>query len=164
MDIETPEEFARKMSLVHDEVASDGTFDPPINKWSAMLTARDALIRADERQKAAERAREYLKTNNAYNGLYAAILAEPEPDVELLPDAEYGFVARYKSLTADGKTKDEAMQKLARVILAAFDLDSKWVPTAMLEEAYTRGYQDAFGNVKDMDYDTLAAKYGYHVE
>ena len=123
-----------------------------------------AALRADERQKAAERAREYLKTNNAYNGLYAAILAEPEPDVELLPDAEYGFVARYKSLTADGKTKDEAMQKLARVILAAFDLDSKWVPTAMLEEAYTRGYQDAFGNVKDMDYDTLAAKYGYHVE
>ena len=55
------------------------------------------------------------------DNLIARIDAAPEPDVELVSDAEFGFVARYKSLTADGKTKDEAMQELAKVILAAFD-------------------------------------------
>lgn len=54
-------------------------------------------------------------------GRITAAIAEPEPDVELASDMEYGFVARYGSLTADGKTKDEAMQELARVILAAFN-------------------------------------------
>jgi len=49
--------------------------------------------------------------------------AAPEPEVELTPDAEFGFVARYGSLTADGKTKDEAMQELAHVILAFFSTD-----------------------------------------
>ena len=107
------------------------------------------------------------KINTALNEvdvLFDSGLVAPDPDIELTSDTEFGFVARYKSLTADGKTKDEAMQELAKVILAAYDLDNKCVPTAMLEEAYARGYQDVFGNVKDMDYDTLAAKYGYHVE
>ena len=87
MDIEMPEEFAQKMSLVHDEVASDGTFDPPINKWSAMLTARDALLRAE----CAERAIENVEEQQGKPGsleckpveinieaLKAAIMAEPE--------------------------------------------------------------------------------------
>ena len=51
---------------------------PDFDQWENHLKHRDALLRADERQKAAERAREYLKTNNAYNGLYAAIMADPK--------------------------------------------------------------------------------------
>ena len=60
---------------------------------------------------------------SAINDLISRIDDVPDPDIELVSDAEYGFVARYKSLTADGKTKDEAMRELARVILAAFDLE-----------------------------------------
>ncbi len=46
-----------------------------------------------------------------------------ESEVELTADAEYGFIARYKYLTADGETPDKAMQELARVILDAFSTD-----------------------------------------
>jgi len=41
-------------------------------------------------------------------------------DLEIIPDCKYGYIARYKNLTADGKTPDEAMTNLAEVILLAF--------------------------------------------
>lgn len=77
------------------------------------------------------------KINTALNEvdvLFDSGLVAPDPDVELLPDAEYGFVARYKSLTADGKTKDEAMQELARVILAAFDSEPEAIDLEVVSE------------------------------
>ena len=77
--IATVEEFTLAIiSIVRTITIRNGEEWTPFDQIKQMLIARDALIRADERQKAAERAREYLKTNNAYNGLYAAIMAEPE--------------------------------------------------------------------------------------
>ncbi|GAB6276274.1 MAG: hypothetical protein SAMD01599839_08140 [Rectinema sp.] len=53
-------------------------------------------------------------------------------DLEIIPDCEYGYIARYKSLTADGKTPDEAMTNLAEVILLA--LSPNGPPDALLEQ------------------------------
>ena len=82
--IETPEEFAQKIkdycfdawTMNREQRQYMGEFD--LNEATRLITDFTALLRADERQKAAGWAREYLKTNNAYNGLYAAIMAEPE--------------------------------------------------------------------------------------
>ena len=82
--IETPEEFVRTLPLVAFRPYK-GTLAEALVK---LLAARDALLRADERQKAAERADvaicehyEEWSIGATRAGVKAAIMAEPEKDV-----------------------------------------------------------------------------------
>jgi len=72
---------------------------PDFDQWENHLKHRDALLRADERQKAAERAREYLKTNNAYNGLYAA----QQRGINHLCHGERPFLCPRREMMAGGQ-------------------------------------------------------------
>ena len=69
--IETPEELVSKLISA-------------ARSYATMEADMADIIRSDReaiRAECAERAREYLKTNNAYDGLYAAIMAEPKEEV-----------------------------------------------------------------------------------
>lgn len=77
--LETPSDLAIKISLLHDEVDSDGTFSPPIRRIEQLVAVRDAEVRKE----CADRAVTYCKKwaefpigNHGLGALRAAIMGE----------------------------------------------------------------------------------------
>lgn len=76
--IATVEEFTHAViSIVRTITIRNGEEWTPYDQIKQMLTARDAAVRADERQKAADIARRWVEEEDE-EGVVAAIMAEPE--------------------------------------------------------------------------------------
>ncbi len=82
MKIETPEEFA------HAVIGIVRTTWTPYDQIKQMLAARDALLRADERRKAAEKKAELLDAAKAYRDLCACYRIGKQPTEKLFSRLE----------------------------------------------------------------------------
>jgi len=82
--IETPEALLKKLlgfHVVYEAEEEHYEADLTDAQMVALLASRDALVRADERQKAAEKAVKWLNDDTvgcSNDSLRAAIMAEPE--------------------------------------------------------------------------------------
>ena len=85
-------------------------------------------------------------------------LAAPEPDaMELVRQVREGSVAGYTLSSNYWKlTNSEAV--------ALIEQYAKRVPRALLEEIWNDGYFDGVDQSKDVQFEKIAAKYGYKVE